>query len=224
LKLEAKEPSMEEAKRCKLKLPVEIKRTTCIRCGGRVPTGAIASRNPVEGEKVPMPVRWSARIQGMKRKDYKEVSPEPKDYRCSDYSDDRSPSSWAAAGRDDNDLYIWDEVPKEKTPEGPNGSGDDGGDDNGGGDDGGNDSGDDGNDDNFWLHPMCCAACRHSIGDLYASVDECLQAMEAMKQRLEDLERVVEDDYKFLNRNVRKLFGIVGNMRGKWCNTCGKYH
>jgi hypothetical protein len=114
LKLEAKEPSMEEAKRCELKLPVEIKRTACIRCAGRVPTGAIASRNPVEGEKVPTPVRRSARIQGIKRKDYKEVSPEPKDCAGSDYSNDRSPSSWAAAGRDDNDLYIWDEVPKEK--------------------------------------------------------------------------------------------------------------
>jgi hypothetical protein len=152
----------------------------------------------------------------MKRKDYKEVTPEPKDYGGSDYSDDRSSSSWAATGRDDNDLCIWDEVPKEKTPEGPNS----GGDDNGGDDDGG----DDGNDDPFGLHLMCCAACRHSIGDLYASVDECLQAMEAMKQRLDDLERVVEDDYKFLNRNMRKLFGMVGNMRGKWCNTCGKYH
>jgi hypothetical protein len=148
----------------------------------------------------------------MKRKDYKEVSPEPKDYGGSDYSDDRSPSSWAATGRDDNDLYIWDEVPKEKTPEGPNGGGDD------------NDGGDDGNDGPFGLHPMCCAACRHSIADLYSSVDECLQAMEVMKQRLEDLEHVVEDDYKFLNRNVRKLFGMVGNMRGKWCNTCGKYY
>jgi hypothetical protein len=97
----------------------------------------------------------------MKRKDYKKVSPEPKDYGGSDYSDDHSPSSWVADGRDDNDLYIWDEVPKEKTPEG-----DDGGDDNGGGDDGGDDSGDDGNDDPFRLHPMCCAACRHSIADL----------------------------------------------------------
>jgi hypothetical protein len=71
---------MEEAKQCELKLPVEIRRTARICCGGRVPTGAIASRNPVEGEKVPTPVRRSARIQGMKRKDYKEVSPEPKDY------------------------------------------------------------------------------------------------------------------------------------------------
>jgi hypothetical protein len=230
LKLEAKEPSMEEVKRCELKLPLEIKRTARIRCGGRVPTGAITSRNPVEGEKVPTPIRRSARIQGMKRKDYKEVSPETKDYGGSDYSDDRSPSSWAAAGRDDNDLYIWDEEPKEGTPEGPNGGGNDGnggngGDDNSGGDDGGgDDGGDNGDDDPFGLHPMCCRACRHSIADLYASVDECLQAMEVMKQRMEDLERVVEDDYKFLNRNVRKLFGMVGNMIGKWCNTCLKYH
>jgi hypothetical protein len=79
----------------------------------------------------------------MKRKDYKDVSPEPKDYGSSDYSDDRSPSSWAAARRDDNDLYIWDEVPKEKTPEGPNSGGNGGGDNNGGGNDDGGDNGDD---------------------------------------------------------------------------------
>jgi hypothetical protein len=102
----AKEPSMEEAKRCELKLPVENKRTSRIRCGGRVLTKAIASRNPVKEEKVPTPVRRLARIRGMKRKDYKEVSPKPKDYGDSDYSDDRSQSSWAAVGRDDNDLYI----------------------------------------------------------------------------------------------------------------------
>jgi hypothetical protein len=59
---------------------------------------------------------------------------------------------------------------------------------------------------------------------LYASVDECFQAMEAMRQCMVDLERVVEDDYKFLNRNVWKLFGMVGNMKGKWCNSCKKYH
>jgi hypothetical protein len=206
---------MEEAKRCELKLPVEIKRTARIRGRGRVPTGAIASRNLVKKENIPPPVRRSPRIRGMKRKDYKEVSPEPKDYGDSDYSDDRSPSSWAAAGRDDNDLYIWDEEPKERTPEGPNGGGNNDDSDNGGGDDGSDDSGDPGNDDPFGLHPMCCAACRHSISDLYATVDECFQAMEAMRQHMEDMERVVEDDYKFLNRNVRKLFGMVGNMRGK---------
>jgi hypothetical protein len=122
----------------------------------------------------------------MKRKDYKEVSPEPKDYGGSDYSDYHSPSSCPATGRDNNDLYIWDEVPREKSPEGPNGGGDDGGNNNGGGDNGDDDSGDDGKDDPFGLHLMCCAACRHSIADLYASVDECLQALEAMRQRLED--------------------------------------
>jgi hypothetical protein len=90
LKQDAEVASMEEAKRCELKLPVEIKRTARIRSGGRVPTGAIASRNTVKEEKVPTPVRWSARIRGMKQKDYKEVSPEPKDYGGSDYSDDRS--------------------------------------------------------------------------------------------------------------------------------------
>jgi hypothetical protein len=58
----AKEPSMEEAMRCELKLPVEIKRTAHIRCVGRVPTGAIASRNPVKEENVPTPIQRSARI------------------------------------------------------------------------------------------------------------------------------------------------------------------
>jgi hypothetical protein len=126
---------MEEAKRCELK----IKRTARIRCGGCVPTGALAPRNSTEKENIPSPVRRSARIRGMKRRDYKEASPEPKDYGGSDYSDDRSPSSWAAAGRDDDDL---DEQPKERTPEGPNGDGNDGnesGNNNGGGDDGGDD-------------------------------------------------------------------------------------
>jgi hypothetical protein len=227
LKQGAKEPSMEEAKRCKLKLPVEMKRTARIRCGGRVRTGAIASRNPVKEENVPTPVRRPARLRGMKRKDYKEVLPEPKDYGDSNYSNDRSPSSWAAAGRDDNDLYIWEEVPKEKTPEGPNGggNGNDGDDNNDGNDNSDDDDGDDpGDDDPFGMHLMCCAACLHPILKLYSSVDECFQAMEAMRKRLEDLECVVEDDYKFLNRNVRKLFGMVRNMKGKWCNSCGKYH
>jgi hypothetical protein len=106
LKLGAKEPSMEEAKRCELKLPMEIKRTAHIHCGGRVPTRAIASHYPFKEEKASTLVRRSVRIRGMKRKDYKEVSPAPKYYGGSDYCDDRSPSSWAAAGREDNDLYL----------------------------------------------------------------------------------------------------------------------
>jgi hypothetical protein len=48
--------------------------------------------------------------------------------------------------------------------------------------------------------------------------------MEAMRQRMEDLEQVVDDDYKFLNRNMRKLFGMVDNMKKRWCKDCGKFH
>jgi hypothetical protein len=110
------------------------------------------------------------------------------------------------------------EVPKELTPEGPNGGSDP---DSGGNGNNGNNPGDD---DPFGLHLLCFAACRHSISDLYTSFEECFQAMEAMKQRMEDLERVVVDDYKFLNRNVRKLFGMVGNMKKMWCKDCGKFH
>jgi hypothetical protein len=102
-------------------------------------------------------------------------------------------------------LYYWEEVLKEKTPEGLNGSsnddvGDDGDDI---GDDGDDDSGGDpGDDDPSGMHPMCCAACRQSISELYTSVDECFQAMKAMRQRMEDLDRMVEDNYKFLNCNM----------------------
>jgi hypothetical protein len=78
-------------------------------------------------------------------------------------------------------LYYWEEVPKEKTPEGPNGDGNGDDDDDDDGDDGGDDDGDPSDDDPFRMHPMCCTACRHSISELYASVDECFQAMEAMR-------------------------------------------
>jgi hypothetical protein len=83
--------------RCEPKLPV--KRTARIRCGGRVPTGAIASRNPVEGEKVPTPVRRTTLIQGMKRKDYKEASAEPKDYVGSVGVLDRQPTKGSTRSR-----------------------------------------------------------------------------------------------------------------------------
>jgi hypothetical protein len=109
------------------------------------------------------------------------------------------------------------EVPKEPTPEGPNGGSDP---DDHGDDDNGADTGDD---DPFGMHPICCAACCHAISDLYTWVEECFQAMEAMRQRMEDLERVVDDDFKILNRNIRKLFEMVGNMKKKWCKDCGKF-
>jgi hypothetical protein len=108
-----------------------------------------------------------------------------------------------------------------RTPEGPNGGSND---DNSNDSDDGDDGGDPRDDDPFGMHPMCCATCLPSISELYASVDECFKAMEAMRQLMEDLERVVEDDYKFLNCNVRKLFGMLGNLKDRWCNSCGKYH
>jgi hypothetical protein len=55
----------------------------------------------------------------MKRKDYKEVSPEPKDYEDSDYSDDLRPSSWAAAERDDNDCIFGKRCPRRRVPKAP---------------------------------------------------------------------------------------------------------
>jgi hypothetical protein len=48
------------------------------------PDRSYRSRNPIEEEKSPTPVQRSVRIHGMKRKDYKEVSPEPMDYGDSD--------------------------------------------------------------------------------------------------------------------------------------------
>jgi hypothetical protein len=58
----------------------------------------------------------------MKRRDNKEVSPKPKYYGGSNYSDDRSLCSRASTGRLDSDLNYWEKVPNEKTLEGPNGS------------------------------------------------------------------------------------------------------
>jgi coenzyme F420-reducing hydrogenase gamma subunit len=31
------------------------------------------------------------------------------------------------------------------------------------------------------MHLMCCGTCRHSISELYATIDECFQAMEVMR-------------------------------------------
>jgi hypothetical protein len=41
---------------------------------------------------------------------------------------------------------------------------------------------------------------------------------------MEDLECVVDNDYKFLNQNVRKPFEMVGSMKKKWCKDSGKLH
>jgi hypothetical protein len=51
-----------EVKPCELKPTMEIERTARIRCGGCVPTGPIASRHPVNEEKVSTSVRRSERL------------------------------------------------------------------------------------------------------------------------------------------------------------------
>jgi hypothetical protein len=66
MKLGAKEPLAEGVMR-ELKVPMEIKRTTLIRCRGHVPTGAIASRYHVKEERVPTTVRRLEHIRAMKR-------------------------------------------------------------------------------------------------------------------------------------------------------------
>jgi hypothetical protein len=100
MKLGAEKPlKAEEVKRWELKLPMEIKMTARIRCGGCFPTRAITSHHHVKEERVSTPVQRSEHIRCMKRKDYKEVLTEPKDYGRRDYSDDHSPSSCVAACR-----------------------------------------------------------------------------------------------------------------------------
>jgi hypothetical protein len=49
----------------------------------------------------------------MKRKDYKEVLPEPKDYKRSDYSEDSSPSSWVPEVRTMTST-IWKRCPRRR--------------------------------------------------------------------------------------------------------------
>jgi hypothetical protein len=41
------------------------------------------------------------------------------------------------------------------------------------------------------MHPLCCAACCHSISEPYASVDECLKAMDVVWTSLCPLPRWV---------------------------------
>jgi hypothetical protein len=108
-------------------------------------------------------------------------------------------------------------VPKEKIHEGPNG----GGNPNDGGDDDGGDPSDVRSFRDAFIVLGGLPSLHHGALRIGRRI---FQAMEAMRQRMEDMECVVEDDYKFLNRNVRKLFGMVGNMKSKWCKSCGKFH
>ena len=109
-------------------------------------------------------------------------------------------------------------MPKEEHPEEQGEGGNPGG---------GNDpvGGDHEDDDPEEEHNVCCAACRNAIAELFSSLDECFHTINAMQQRIEDWERMVEDDFKYLNRNIRKLFGMNKNFKKKeWCTSCIKFH
>src|SRR6185437_8058561 len=64
---------------------------------------------------------------------------------------------------------------------------------------------------------------RRTITDLYATIDRCYDQIVAMDRMMNDIERLAERDYNFLLRNIRKLFGMVGDLRkqgGGGCPRC----
>ena len=62
-------------------------------------------------------------------------------------------------------------------------------------------------------HSGCCFKCRNEIADLYATIDRCHDQRVAMDRRMDDIESLVERDYNFLVHNIRKLFGMVGDLQ-----------
>ena len=64
-------------------------------------------------------------------------------------------------------------------------------------------------------HSGCCFKCRNEIADLRATIDRCHDQIVAMDQRMDDIESLAEKDYNFLVRNIRKLFGMVGDIQNQ---------
>ena len=138
----------------------------------------------------------------MKRKDYNEKTPEPKDYGGdSDWEDDRSAGSWGAIGRDDNDNFVWDnydEREEEERQELQENQVED----------------DDGGYPNNQEHGHgCCPLCRERIDELFIGLNACRKSLDRVDREIDNMEWQANEDYKFLHRNVRKLFGMVGNAR-----------
>ena len=217
-------PLLVEAKRCEAKAPPKKFNTQArMSVGGKgllwcKKKLAQAQREVVvisdedEGEKrqdkEPPAPRRSLRLLGVKRKNYIEHTPEPKDYAGdSDWESYMSPGSWGAAGRDyDDDWPGW---AKEERREDDNPSKGDRGkgkkkDDDKPKDDGPNRDG---------HHFRCCFKCRNEITDLRATIDRCHDRIVAMDRRMDDIESLAEKDYNFLVRNLRKLFGMVGDLQ-----------
>ena len=62
-------------------------------------------------------------------------------------------------------------------------------------------------------HFGCCFKCRNEITDLPATINRCHDQIMEMDRRMDDIERLVKRNYNFLLRNIRKLFGMVGNLQ-----------
>ena len=148
------------------------------------------------------------RLLGVKRKNYIEHTPEPKDYAGdSDWESYMSPGSWGATGRDyDDDWPGWaeEERREEDDPSGGDSGKEKKKDDDEPEDDSPNRSG---------HHFGCCVKCHNEIADLHATIDRCHDRIVAMDRRMDDIESLVERDYNFLVRNIRKLFGMVGDLQ-----------
>jgi len=182
--------------------------------GGRAPRGRITDRNPViiisddedtfEAPQVIVLPRRSSRLLGVKRKDYNEKTPEPKDYGGdSDWEDDRSNASWGATGRHDDDDFAWEEYhgrqeEEEERQEHQENQVQD------------NDGGDPSNQEHGH---GCCPLCRERIDELFSSLNACRKSINGINCKIDNMEWQADEDYKFFNRNVRQLFGMVGNIR-----------
>src|SRR6185437_5568508 len=172
----------------------------------------VISSDEDEGEKrqdKKPPTPWrSLRLLGVKRKNYIEHTPEPKDYAGdSDWESIMSPGSWGATGHDyDDDWPGWpEEVRREE-------------DDPSEGDSGKkkkkhDDEPEDDSPNRSGHHSGCFFKCHNEIADLRATIDRCRDRIMAMDRRMDDIKSLAERDYNFLVRNIRKLFGMVGDLQ-----------
>ena len=218
------QPLLVEAKRCEAKAPPKKFNTQARMsvggkglqwCNERLAQAqrvvVVISSDEDEGEKrqdkKPPAPRRSLRLLGVKRKNYIEHTPEPKDYAGdSDWESIMSPGSWGATGRDyDDDWPGWAEEERKEE------------DDPSGGDSGKKKKDDDEPEDDSpnrgGHHFGCCVKCCNEIADLRATIDRCHDRIVAMDRRMDDIESLVERDYNFLVRNIWKLFGMVGDLQ-----------
>lgn len=59
----------------------------------------------------------------------------------------------------------------------------------------------------------CCPICREVIRDLFYKLGDTRRPIESLEIRLRTLEDSKDLDYKFLNQNIRKLFGMVRDLK-----------